>query len=439
MNVAHISQPWPFAGPPVHEGSVEIVAHQLAVHLAPRCNVSIYALRGQGQGAGEWYQRVRYHRVAGQPDEWVFRPLRLLARAQARAMPGRPRFASLAGVLGYGLQVAIDLRARRTDIIHIHNYAQLAPLMRALNPQARIVLHMHCEWLTQLDYAMVARRLARTDLIISPSERLTGMIRARFPQYAERCCTVYNGVDVEHFASAAAGGAGGQGGPRIFCVARFSPEKGLHILIDAFKLVSERFPDATLEIAGRHASQLPRALLFALSDQGTRAELAPFYDRDTGDNYFRHLERQVRRLGLTERVSFPGYVPHHAIVRRYHAADLLVFPSVWPEAFGLPIVEAMAAGVPVVATRLGAFPELIEDGTSGLLVERGSPGALAEAITRLLGDQGLRARMRSAASQHVRAQFAWPVVAERLLGHYRRLCAANTRPARAARAAIRRG
>lgn len=428
MNIAHISQPWPYEGPPVREGSVEIVAYQLAVHLARHCNVSIYAIRGPGQALGEWHQLVRYRRVSERPDQWLFRPLRLGAKIRAHYNPGRPRFASVTYHLGYGLLAGIDMRARRTGIVHIHNFSQLVPVIRALNPQARIVLHMHCEWLTQLDYRMIERRLAHTDLIVSPSERLTDLIRQRFPQYADRCCTVPNGVDVTAFApTAPRREARGSRGPQLLSVARISPEKGLHVLIDAFKQVTERYPDAQLAIVGRHNAQLPRALLFSLSDAATKAELGRFYDCDADDNYFHHLQRQVQRLGLTEHVTFPGYVAHQEIVQRYHAADVLVFPSVWPEAFGLPVVEAMAAQVPVVASRIGAFPELISDGTTGLLVERNNPDAMAEAITRLLDDAYLHARVRAAASRHAREQFAWPVVAERLLNHYRQLTIADDR------------
>src|SRR5690606_15060323 len=91
--------------------------------------------------------------------------------------------------------------------------------------------------------------------------------------------------------------------------------------------------------------------------------------------------------GLRDAVRFTGNVAHGpALADLYRSGDVCVFPSIWEEPFGIPVIEAMATGKAVVATRGGAFPEIIEDGHSGLLVERGNAEALALALLRILGD-----------------------------------------------------
>ena len=83
--------------------------------------------------------------------------------------------------------------------MHIINFSQLVPLVRFLNPKAKIVLHMECEWLTQLDPALIGPRLEKTDLIIGCSHFVTDKIRERFPHLADNCQTVHNAVDPDKF------------------------------------------------------------------------------------------------------------------------------------------------------------------------------------------------------------------------------------------------
>ena len=116
---------------------------------------------------------------------------------------------------------------------------------------------------------------------------------------------------------------------------------------------------------------------------------------------------------------------HAGLIGLYQGADLLAFPSVWHEPFGIPIVEAMACGLPVVATRGGGVPEIIEDGETGILVERGDAAALAQGIIRLLGDDALRARMGRAGRRRAVERFSWETVAENLLACYERVLGAT--------------
>ena len=113
-----------------------------------------------------------------------------------------------------------------------------------------------------------------------------------------------------------------------------------------------------------------------------------------------------------------GWLPNADVLALYAGADVVVSPSVIPDAFSRVVLEAMAAGRAVVATAVGGTPELIEDGESGLLVPRHDPAALAAAIERLLDDPALAARLGAAARRRVQTRFAPEASVERLLALY---------------------
>jgi len=132
---------------------------------------------------------VRYRRISTVVDEWftfVSLALDKLGRfslfKKIKAVVffrnvKRPLFASKLFYLTYVLQVARDLKREKCDIVHLHNFFQFVPIIRAFNPKIKIVLHMHCEWLTQLDRTMIENRLRKVDLIIGCSEYITEKAR----------------------------------------------------------------------------------------------------------------------------------------------------------------------------------------------------------------------------------------------------------------------
>jgi len=105
------------------------------------------------------------------------------------------------------------------------------------------------------------------------------------------------------------------------------------------------------------------------------------------------------------------WMTHEALAEVLTSARMAVLPS-RTESFGLAVVSSMAVGAPVISTRAGSIPEIIEDGATGLLVEPDAPEALAEAIGRLLRDRSLAGRLGRAGRLHVRRHFTWDIVAE---------------------------
>jgi glycosyltransferase involved in cell wall biosynthesis len=184
-------------------------------------------------------------------------------------------------------------------------------------------------------------------------------------------------------------------------------------LLDAFELIIHRDPDTSLTIVGPEWIA-PREILVDLClEKDSITRLAPFYE----DNYLVHLKRSLSP-GAAKRVTFAGLVAHSDVPTYFGNADIYVNPSLY-ESFGMSIIEAMAAGLPVVATRVGAVPELISHGHSGLLVEADSPLAIADAVIRLFTDAPLRNSISRVGHDIVSKKFPWQTVCSRLMQMYR--------------------
>lgn len=178
---------------------------------------------------------------------------------------------------------------------------------------------------------------------------------------------------------------------RVGMVGRFAPWKGQHVVLDAF---AQAFRDGSerLVIVG-----------------------APLFGEDA---YEAQLRRRTKALGLEPRVEFTGFSEDVWSVLR--DLDVLVHASVTPEPFGQVIVEGMAAGLPVVATRAGGPAELVRDGVDGLLYPPGDPAALAARLRTLAADAGLRARLGAAARETARS-FTPDAAAARVMKVYERV------------------
>ena len=202
------------------------------------------------------------------------------------------------------------------------------------------------------------------------------------PERRIRC--IYNGIDVAHYALLPEAGALQtfrkrwqipEKQPIIGGIGRLAAGevKGFDLLLVAAYLVQSAVPGLQVLIVG----------------DGPRR---PF------------LEDVARRLGVRHRVHFVGATQDIRVPLAL--MDIFVFPSRWPEAFGLTLVEAMAAGKPVVATSMGAVPEIIQHGVSGWLVPTEDPLSLAEAIARLMGDRSAARRIGIQAQTRVREIFS---------------------------------
>ncbi len=135
----------------------------------------------------------------------------------------------------------------------------------------------------------------------------------------------------------------------------------------------------------------------------------------------------AREPGCGERLHLAGRVPTEELVRLYRRAALVVVPSRY-EGFGLPAVEAMACGAPVVTTSAGALSEVVETGGGGITVPPDDPEALAKAIADLLAHPEERHRLGGRARPRVESAYAWPRVAERTAEVYQQVSKSNGNP-----------
>lgn len=224
------------------------------------------------------------------------------------------------------------------------------------------------------------------DCFIGVSEFVADRLRRVNGTPPERTHRVYNGIDFTRFESP--GGPGlteALGLPAtakvVFASGRAQPYKGIPVLIDAAALIQEAgYPEVHFAYAGDGPA------------------LAQF-------------RQQAAARGLS-RFHFLGR--REDVPRLLSSATLAVVPSVWAEAFGLTVVEAMAAGRPVVASNIGGIPELVSPGETGLLVPPNQPAELARAICRLLDDEPLRTRMGDQARAAAHSRFSMERTAEEL-------------------------
>jgi glycosyltransferase involved in cell wall biosynthesis len=416
MKIAFVPHPFSYTVPPNFGDSVAILTYETARRLAESHEVVLYnRSRGRFWKSQPWIDGIRYRYIPVIPDKLIHRLMETWGRY---FKPFKPKLSPSASSWYYRMfawQVGLDLQKQQCDLVHIHTYSQLVPVIRALNPQIKIALHMHCEWLTQFDYATIAHRLSQVDLIIGCSSHITNKIKQRFPQFADRCRAVYNGVNTAEFTPATH--RANPTTPKLLFVGRVSPEKGVHVLLDAFRAVAHQMPEVRLELIGPIGALAFDAIV-GISDDPVVVKLASFYQSDA--DYLTQLQARIPVERL-DQVQFVGPLPHADLVDRYRQADILINPSL-SEAFGMSLVEAMATEVPTIGARVGGMTDIIADGETGLLVEPDQAAALAEAILQLLANPSLRRSMGIAGRQRVLDRFAWNRIVESLLTHYQQVC-----------------
>lgn len=180
------------------------------------------------------------------------------------------------------------------------------------------------------------------------------------------------------------------------------------------RLVAWKGQDVFLRAVERLMTRHPDLRVLIVGGPGRSADDVAFSER---------LRAQARELGLDRVVTFTGF--RTDVPRILAASDLIVHSSIEPEPFGRIVVEAMAAGRPVVATDAGGVREIIEDGRTGLLVPLGDPAAMAAAIERLLADAQLSGSLAQGGGRSVRERFAADRFSEQLHTMYDMLLAAG--------------
>ncbi|MGQ4807327.1 D-inositol-3-phosphate glycosyltransferase [Candidatus Entotheonellaceae bacterium PAL068K] len=276
----------------------------------------------------------------------------LYQRASAAGVPTWPLRMRHEGDVVAAWQLGAYLRRRQVDLLHMHTpHAHMLGLMASMMaPSVKQVVSR------RVDFAPRRNRLSRwkytrpgvTYLAVSEAVRqvlIAGGVAAHQVQ------TVYSGIDLERFEAVPQAAPLFAAGTRVVgTVGHLAGHKGHRFLLDALPDVVRTEPQVGLVIAGSGALRLT-------------------------------LETQAAALGLADRVRFTGF--RQDILALMRGFEVFVFPSVL-EGLGTAILDAMALGKPVVATRAGGIPEVVEDGVTGLLVPARDPEALARALCHVL-------------------------------------------------------
>ena len=286
------------------------------------------------------------------------------------------------------------LRAFRPDVVHVHEpFTPSTSMWTTLAAEAPVVATFHTGAERSRLYDLAApliRRMARRIVV-----------RVAVSQVAERAAgariggtfeIVPNGADVGRFADAVPADLGD--GTKLLFVGRLDERKGFPTAVAAF---------------GRSASGRPALRLIVVGDGPERSAI---------DTLPADVRARVTMLGAVPNVDLPPFEK---------ACDLYLGTSIGGESFGVVLVEAMAAGLPVVASDIPGYDEVVTDGLEGFLVPPRDPEAVARAAGSILDDPDLAARF-SAAGRTRAATFDWQVVGERLEALYRR--AVTTGPLR---------
>jgi len=307
---------------------------------------------------------------------------------------------------GLGLLEAVRLAPRLArsgstneyDVIHVHlggetvGYCLAYALARRMGLKARLVLSMYAPrayaFPRSVGEVITAVSCHSADLVLCLSEFSKRDISRAYRVPLSKIGVTYAGVD-SSFSPDTSPHQRRDDQPfsLLFCGRLNGPheQKGVDVLLKSFSTVLKNHK-AVLNII----------------DTGPRL---PQY------------QALAEKLGISEQVRFLGFVEHQDMPRHYQQADLFVLPS-RRESFGLVLAEAMACGLPVVATTAGAIPEVVEDGVTGLLVPPDDPDALANALVSLLDDRPRMKAVGAAGARQVSDHFTWDRVAQRVMDGY---------------------
>jgi glycosyltransferase involved in cell wall biosynthesis len=276
------------------------------------------------------------------------------------------------------------------ELIHVNLTGPIAsfhPLTaEGFDPPLLVSLHDPLKGRGADPESVFGRVLRSADWVTAGSMFVLDEARRLVPDIEPRSSLIYQGFDPPSVPPAPLP----MNPPRILCVGRLIEGKGFDVAIDAFARILQRFPTARLVIA-------------------------------SGGPARPSLEQQARALGIAHAVEFPGWLAFDQMPALLNSATVVVVPSRIPEGFGLVALEAALMARPVVASRFGALPEVVATDETGLLVERDDPGALADAIARLLANPDVATAMGQAGRRRATTLFGLQPHIDRFDVLYRQL------------------
>ena len=274
-------------------------------------------------------------------------------------------------------------RERPFDLLRVHSLRYIGPsalwARRLYHIDAPIVAHHHHLDPDPLNGVIEKRVVAAADAVVVGSEFARRQLREELGVGTDHVSVVPYGVDAALVPRPPRADLlaryGLAGHPVVLFFGGLKPRKNLSLLLDFWPRVVAGAPQARLLVAG-------------------------------GGPLWAELHGRAERLGVAGSVVFTGYVPEAEKADHFNLADVFVFPSAM-EGFGLAVAEAMASGVPVVASDRGSMPELVAEGEGGYVCDPGRPEAFVERLLALLRDTALREKLGGLARERVDRLFRW--------------------------------
>jgi glycosyltransferase involved in cell wall biosynthesis len=362
-------------------GGAERVLHESAVRLADRGHRITVVSRAGADGPGDGGLRaVRRREFGVDPRSWYAfaRTAVLGARRAAEAVLAQEGADVLhvhQPLAGFGVLTARAAR-RLPSLYTFHSPAPLEYRLRTgmtARHRRGLAGRLGAAVLGRLERACL-RRASRIHVLSRYSGELVEQL---YGIPASRPVHIPGGVDLDHFRP---------GGDRAAIRRRLGLSPEAAVLFTVRNLENRMGLDALLDAFVTTVRDVPEAVLLIGGEGSQRAE----------------LERGARALRIDERVRFLGFVPEPALPAYYQAADFFVLPTRALEGFGLVTVEALACGTPVLATPVGATPEILAPLDPSLLFENETAAAIAKGLRQHLvgGDPARAARLREASRRH---------------------------------------
>ncbi len=293
------------------------------------------------------------------------------------------------------------LKRQPLDVVHVHG---LRPLEATIGLPLPVVFTNHTSGFLKrirkgpTEHRRLLARMLHLDHVLAPSDELVQATKT--VGFSGPVDFISNGVDVERFSPGASN-----------CRAEWGVEDTETVVLLARRLVEKNgvrvFADAVTQLAHRGKAR------FVFAGDGNERSA---------------VEQTIRNGGMLDRCVFLGNVANTRMPDIYRAADISVLPS-FMEATSITGLESMATGLPLVGTRVGGIPAIIDDRKTGLLVNSHDASGLASAIDLLLKDESLRQQLGQAARERAVAEFSWDGIAARTAEVYQRHIEHRTRSA----------